>query len=116
MDEKDTNDTLEEIEMGDSEQNKLMAILAYIGPLVIVSFLLAKDEPFVKYHIKQGFVLFVAEVVLWFLMMVFWFLFPIWQILNLVVFVLAIIGIVNVLGGKEKQVPLLGRYAEKFDF
>lgn len=116
MDEKDTGEKMEEIEMGDAEQNKLMAVLSYIGPLVIVSFLIAKDEPFVKFHIKQGLVLFVIEVIIWFLMMVFWFLFPILQIVNIVVFVLAIIGIVNAVGGKEKPLPFVGRYAEKFDF
>jgi hypothetical protein len=45
-----------------SQDNKLMGILAYIGPLIIVSYLVAKDDPFVKFHIKQGLVLFVIEI------------------------------------------------------
>lgn len=96
------------------EKNTFMALLSYIGPLVIIPYLTAKDDGFVMFHIKQGLVLFVAEIALWFLMAMFWFLFPLWQLLNLVIFVFAIIGIVNALGGKEKTLPVVGRYAENF--
>ena len=34
-----------------------MAVLSYIGPLVIVSYIVANNDPFVKFHIKQGLVL-----------------------------------------------------------
>lgn len=96
------------------EKNVLMASLAYIGPLVIVSYLTSKDDPFVKFHIKQGLVLFTTEIGIWVLMSVFWLLFPIWQIANFAVFVLAIIGIVNAAGKKEKDLPLVGKYAKHF--
>lgn len=96
------------------EKNTFMALLSYIGPLVIIPYLTAKDDGFVMFHIKQGLVLFVGEIALWVLMSMFWFLFPIWQLINLVIFVFAIIGIVNALGGKEKQLPVVGKYAKYF--
>ena len=96
--------------------NKVMAVLAYIGPLLIVSYLTAKDDPMVKFHIKQGLVLLVIEVALWVLGSVF---IPfLWQILNLInlgVVILSIIGIVNVLQGKEKELPLIGKFSSYFN-
>ncbi|MEK9177212.1 MAG: hypothetical protein AAB923_02855, partial [Patescibacteria group bacterium] len=54
-------------------QNTAMAVIAYLGPLVIVSYLIGKDDAFVKFHVKQGLVLFVVEVVMAFLVPSFWF-------------------------------------------
>lgn len=98
-----------------NNKNTLMGALAYIGPLVIISYIIAKDDPFVKFHIKQGLVLFVAEVAIWILSMMVWVLFPLLQIVNIIVVVLAIIGIVNVVHGKEKELPLVGSFAKQFN-
>lgn len=97
-----------------SHDNKLLGILAYLGPLVIISYITKKDDPFVKFHIKQGLVLFVIEIVVWFLGSMFW---SFWMFLNIVNFttlVLAIIGIVNVIHGQEKELPVVGRYSSLF--
>lgn len=97
-----------------AQHNTLMGILAYLGPLVIVSFFIAKDDPFVKFHIKQGLVLFVVEVAMWFLGSIFP---PLWIILwlvNLVVLVFVIIGIMNVFHGQEKELPIIGKYSSHF--
>jgi uncharacterized membrane protein len=96
------------------DNKTLMGVLAYIGPLVIISYLFAKDNPFVKFHIKQGLVLFVIEIVVWFLGMIVWMLWPILNIVNLIVLILAIIGIVNVVKGREKMLPLVGSLARHF--
>ena len=120
MDEKEMNgEEMGEIKMEADEpmtveKNTFMALLSYVGPLVIIPYLTAKDDGFVFFHIKQGLVLFVGEVAVWLLMSMFWFLFPIWQLANLAILVLAIIGIVNAIKGKEKQLPFVGKYAEKF--
>ena len=100
-----------------AQNNKTaMGVLAYIGPLVIVSYLVAKDDPFVKFHIKQALVLFVIEIALWFLGSFLWSLRLgfVLQILNLAVLVFAILGIVNVVQGKEKELPLIGQFAKLF--
>lgn len=99
-----------------AEQNMLMAILAYIGPLIIVSYLVAKDDPFVKFHIKQGLLLVIIEVAVWMLMMTLWILFPILQLVNLGVLVLAIVGIVHAAKSEKKELPLIGHYAKNFNF
>ncbi len=97
-------------------KNMPMAVLAYIGPLVIVSYLTSKDDPFVKFHIKQGLVLFIIEIALWVLGSMLWPLFMLLQLLHLAVFILAIVGIVNVTQGKEKELPVVGSFAKNFKF
>ena len=47
----------------DIEQNKVMAVLAYIGPLVLVPILAAKDSKFAKFHANQGLTLFICSFV-----------------------------------------------------
>src|SRR3989344_7584827 len=96
-------------------QKTVMGILAYLGPLVIISYLTSKDDLFVKFHIKQGLVLLSIEVIIWFLGMVFW---PLWILLNLVnlgVLVLVIIGIINAVQGRQKALPLVGSYSKYFN-
>jgi uncharacterized membrane protein len=100
------------------QKNTLMAILAYVGPLVIVSYLVAKDDPFVKFHIKQGLVLFVIEVVLWVLMdMFYWQIYMLWPLIDLIdlaILVFAVMGIVNAAQGKEVQLPIIGSWSSSF--
>lgn len=101
-----------------SEKNTLMAILSYLGPLVIVSYIAAKDEPFVKFHIRQGLILLILWVAVWFASSTFWW-FGLWMIWNLVrfaLFVFAVIGIVNAVQGKEKGLPLIGSFARYLTF
>ena len=98
------------------QKNTLMAVLSYLGPLVIVSFLVANKDPFVKFHIKQGLVLLVIEIacsVLWSFM---WQLWMILQLVNLATFILSIVGIINAVQGHEKELPLVGSFAKNFTF
>lgn len=101
---------------GKKGNNTLMGILAYIGPLVIVPILVAKDDPFVKFHIKQGLVLIVIELAAWVLSSMFWRFFMFMNLVNLAVLIFAIIGIVNVVQGEEKELPLIGQFSKYFSF
>jgi uncharacterized membrane protein len=89
-----------------------MGVLAYIGILVIIPFLTAKDNPFVKFHVKQGVVLVVIELGVWVVGMMVPMLFPILGLINLGVVVLSILGIVNVINKKEAEIPLVGQFAK----
>lgn len=97
------------------DKNMLMGILSYLWVLVIIPFLMAKDDPFVKFHVKQGMVLVAIELILWVAVQVIFFLVPIVMIVNLGLLVLSIIGIINVVQGKEKELPLVGHFANKFN-
>jgi len=114
------NELNEEIKFSseDIEQNKVMAILAYI--IFLIPLLVSKDSPFARYHTNQGLVLFIAAFVTaivlnilswilaniiiigWILIVLFNILFPI------LILALAIIGIINAANGKAKPLPLIG--------
>ena len=97
------------------EEKNIMAVLSYLGIPVLVPLLAVKDDEFIKFHAKQGLVLFIAEVAT---TMVAWIPIIGWigsPILYMIWLVLAIIGIVNVLQGQKKELPLIGKFAEKFN-
>jgi uncharacterized membrane protein len=100
------------------QKNTLLAILAYIGPLVIVSLIVSNRDPFVKFHIKQGLVLLLIEVILWvFVSMFFWQIGMIWPIIDLIdlaIFVFCVVGVVNASQGKEKELPYIGAWGRNF--
>jgi uncharacterized membrane protein len=104
----------EEKKSSGKEDKNMIAILSYFGVLVIIPLLVAKDDEFVKYHIKQGLVLLIAAVAVSFVAWIpifGWFVgFFAW----LACFALAILGIINVLAGKKKELPLIGQFADKF--
>ncbi len=99
----------------EKQDRKLYAVLAYLGILIIIPFLLAKDDEFVKFHLKQG----VLLLVLWlFLLLVLTMPilgYIIYSVGSLLLLAFIIIGIVNALNDKETELPLIGHLAEKFD-
>jgi fumarate reductase subunit D len=101
----------------DTPNNRtLFGVLAYLGPLVIVSLFMSNNDSFVKFHAKQGLVLFIAEVVISVLGGMFWHLWMLLNLINLACFVFSIIGIMNVVGNKEQELPLIGGLAKSFTF
>lgn len=105
----------EEKKTPETADNKtLMSILAYLGPLVFVSYFFAKEQPFVKFHIGQGMVLFVIEAAAWVVGMLFWGLFFIVKLIHFAALIFSAIGIVHVLQGKEAELPLIGKYSKYF--
>jgi uncharacterized membrane protein len=101
-----------------NQNRMLFGILAYIGVLIIVSYVFAKEDSFVLYHIRQGAVLFVIEVAVMLLSymlpfnMLFFPLAPLFMIVNLGCLVLSIIGVLNVVKQKEQELPLVGHLAK----
>jgi len=92
----------------DIEENKVLALLSYIGILFIVPLLAAPKSKFAKFHANQGCVLFIAEValsVVWIVPILGWIIGFFGGIFTLV---LAIMGIINALNGKSTKLPLIG--------
>ena len=93
--------------------NKVMAILAYFGILLLIPLLTdAKNDPFVKFHIKQGLLLLIAYIVVgvvYVIPVLGWIL---GSILYVFLFVLFIMGIINASSGKQTPLPVIGKWAE----
>lgn len=99
----------------DVQQNKGMAFLAYLGILVLIPLLAKKDSPYAQFHAKQGLVLLLAWVAIGIvgaIPVIGWVVGPIGGIFLLVLFVM---GVVNSLSGKAKDLPLIGQFAHKFN-
>ena len=97
-----------------------MAVFSYLWILILIPFLTdAKNDPLVKFHLKQGLTLIIFDVIGWALGMVIgwlpvigWLVVWLWGMASIV---FAIIGIMNVLGGHEKELPFIGSYAKNFN-
>jgi len=102
------------------DENKLFGVFCYLGFLVLVPLFMKKDDSFIKFHLKQGLVLLIGEVLTSFLNMIIGsslgLLFFRWLITLLWVFwlVMSVVGIINVIQNKEKPLPLLGSLGHWF--
>jgi uncharacterized membrane protein len=92
----------------DIEDNKVYAILAYIGILCLVPILAAKDSKFAQFHANQGLVLFICGIAgsIFARIPIFgWIIYP---VVSIGIIVLAIMGIVSASKGEMKELPIIG--------
>jgi len=101
----------------DIEQNKVYAVLAYLGILFLVPLLAAPNSRYARYHANQGIVLFIATVVVTGAFYVLGHIPFLGRVLGLagsvawiVSLVFMVLGIVNAASGKCQPLPLLGRF------
>ena len=96
-------------DQADIEKNKTMAGLAYL--LFFLPLVACPDSPFGRFHANQGLLLLIlgvgGSIILTIIPIVGWMLLPAFGILY---FVLMIMGLVNGLGGKAKELPLIGKF------
>ena len=114
-----TADTTSQFDPQDITNNKVMAILGYFGILVLIPIFAAKESKFARFHANQGLILFIAGIAIYIVQTIFysifslrlwWLISTVVGIIGLVIFVLAIIGIVNAAQGKAKELPLVGNF------
>lgn len=111
---------------GNSNQNDqsntiLFSILSYIGILWLIPLLVEKNDKVVRFHVNQGIVLFIFDIIgsiaVGILSAIFVFI-PVISFLGVVIaslfgilcFVLMIIGIVNAANKSEKTLPIIGKF------
>ena len=107
----ETPDYTESFDQNDVQQNRLMGALAYLGILILIPLFAAKESPFARFHCNQGLILIIAEVVVNILYRIFKnvpLIGLIIAIVDIALFVLAILGIINAAKGKAKELPLIG--------
>lgn len=112
-----TEDTTDQFEQDDINNNKLMAVLAYLSWLVLIPLFGAKESKFARYHVNQGLVLAIAEIVAVVLLGILGRIPAIGFIFRIVKYlvelgcaVLAILGILNAANGKAKELPIVGKF------
>ncbi len=115
----DTPDTTADYDREDINKNRAMAILAYIGPLVFIPMFAAKNSKFARFHVNQGFLLFLVWASLSVLSTFFNLIYlprfldvliqlSLWAV-SIPATVINVIGIVNAARGKAKELPIIGK-------
>lgn len=111
----------EYFDQADIEKNRLMAVLSYLGVLVVIPIVVTPDSKFVRFHANQGVLLLIVGIiygairnilrlVIGWIPFVGGFIISIYSILGFVLFIFMILGIVNVVQGKGKELPIIGGY------
>ena len=85
-----------------------LAVLSYLGLFSIIPLLTSKDE-FVKFHAKQGFILFLLELVTTVILVI-----PMFNaILILTWIILSVLGIKAVIDKKKWEIPYIYDWSKK---
>jgi len=90
--------------LDDVEENKDIAALSYAWILSLVVFFTRRNSPFVRFHAKQGIVLFILSIAFWMVPFV-------GRMLELVVLAFCALGFINAAQGKWKDLPFIGAMA-----
>lgn len=86
--------------------NKDIAALGYVWILSVFVFFARKDSPFVRFHARQGIVLFVLSLLVWAVPFI-------GRYLELLILALAVIGFLNAAQGLWRELPLIGAVARR---
>ena len=116
-----TADTTQEYDPQDIEKNKFTAILSYLGILVIVPILAAKESKFARFHANQGLILCIAAILYWIaysilssiILSISWHLYwlvSIISIVGIIFLVWSVLGIINAAKGRAKELPFIGHF------
>ncbi|MBQ1317681.1 MAG: hypothetical protein IIY46_09410 [Lachnospiraceae bacterium] len=117
MDElKNVQDYTPEFDPRDVAANKAMGVFAYLGILVLIPLLGAKNSPYARFHANQGLSLAICEIVISMVLRVLgripylgWIFSIIGSLVGIACLVLAIMGIVNGANGRAKELPIVGK-------
>lgn len=101
-------------DVSDVEQNKVMAIVGYIIPLLFfVPMLAEKRSPFGMFHANQHLLLLISAIIVQvagaMIPLLGWFV--ILPLGGIAIIVLAIMGIINAAKGEMKKLPIIGGYS-----
>ena len=96
--------------------------MAIVGLIIFFVPLLtdAKNDPFVKFYVKQGLVLFIGWIAIGvatgILVYIPFLGYLLSQLASLAWLVLLIVGIIAAANGEQKPLPVVGQYADRFKF
>ncbi|MEO0231484.1 MAG: DUF4870 domain-containing protein [candidate division WOR-3 bacterium] len=108
-----------EIKREHIEEGKSIAWLSYLLILVLIPLMIQRENPYTKFHIKQGLVLLFTWIILYIIGLIFNFV-PVLRILIWlgvwgITIYFAVLGITNSVNGKLNKLPLIGDFADKFE-
>ncbi|OGY50518.1 MAG: hypothetical protein A3J59_02800 [Candidatus Buchananbacteria bacterium RIFCSPHIGHO2_02_FULL_56_16] len=90
-----------------SSEDKVWGAVGYLWILSLIALAARKNNDFIRFHASQGALLFAISVVLMLIPGIGWFI-------NLLVAIVAIVGIIKALQGERWPVPVVGGMAKQF--
>ena len=109
-------DRTDEFERDDINKNRVFAIFAYIGWLVLIPIFAAKNSKFARFHANQGLVLAIIMTASIFVLTLLsyipyigWLFSVLDWIASRGITALMVIGIITAATGKAKELPLIGK-------
>lgn len=95
-------------------ETTITAALSYVWILVFVPFFMKKDNPFIRFHVKQGLVVLGLSLVYYLIGSL-----PVINmfalIIKLITILLSLYGLYNVFLQKTVPLPVIGKLADKID-
>ncbi len=105
----------------DVEENKVLSILCYFGILFLIPYFMKKESQYIKFHANQGLLLFILNIILSVISGIFGALLGailgefgailstlLGGVLSLIGIAGMVIGILNAVNGKMKELPFIG--------
>lgn len=111
----ETEDKSDDFTKKETEDGKGMAILSYI--IALIPYYMEKENKFVRFHARQGMDIFIVSLVLMVISRAAYFMpnilswiitIPVY-IINIILFVISVMGIINAINGKAKELPLISK-------
>ncbi len=134
-----TADTTAEFDPADIEQNKIISLFSYLGILFLIPLLARPDSKYARFHVNQGIIYFIVDLAVTIILAIvsaictsiagaslsildlaagnLGALGVVTTILGIISFIIAIpllilmiLGIVNAVTGKAKELPIIGKF------
>ena len=98
----------------DVKNNIGYALISYFSFLVFVTIIMAPQSKFARFHANQGLVLLITQFILQFVSSIFSSILPLFSgifgLTEALIMVLMVIGIINVIKGEMKKLPIIGEF------
>lgn len=91
----------EVVDAGTTTETRILAACSYLSWLFLIPFFAKREDPYVKFHLNQGIILFLIAQLKWIMG-------GLGTLAGVFAFVLCIMGAISALSGKEKRLPLIG--------
>ncbi len=134
-----TADTTAEFDPADIQQNKIISLFAYLGILFLIPLLARPDSKYARFHTNQGIVFFIVDLILTVIFSIISAIVTgiasattsvtdvltgnfgalgvasvivtiIGLVISIPLLILMIMGIVNAVTGKAKELPIIGKF------
>ncbi len=96
----------------------IVVLLSIIG--VIIYLIVNKKDKYVRFYAKQSLGIFIYAIIVWAVAIVIRFIPVIGGIINIIlyisIFILWILSMIYALSGKQTYTPIIGKFADRFNF